>query len=125
MTVTTKTRRDLTPVRVTAEYRSVSTGRDETWTAESADGKWRYLRLDLPRTPWTVLDAATGAECGPWFSSLPKARAYTGSGEAARDLAAAKLAALREECAAAGITAESPAGMDDETERLYRLEKET
>jgi len=120
----TRTRRYLTPVDITERYRSIRTGRMEACAARSRDGLWLYERLDMPGTPWRLVDAASRADCG-WFGSLPKARAYTASGEAARELAKLRLARVRAECAAAGITAESPDTLDPDAERLAREERWT
>jgi hypothetical protein len=123
---TTRTRRDLTPVDITEKHPAIRTGKVQAWAAESDDGTWAYRRLELPGTPWEVEHLPTGTDCG-WFSSLPKARAATADGsalEAVEQAAPSKLDALRRECAAAGITADSPDVLDREAEDLYRLEKE-
>jgi len=114
-----------TPVRITEQHPSFRTGKVQAWAAESADGTWAYRRLELPGTPWEVEHLPTGTDCG-WFSSLPKARAATADGsalEVVEQAWKAKLDALRNACAEAGIAAESPDVPDREAEDLYALER--
>ena len=55
-----KTRRALTPVNVTSRYPSFRAGRVETWSAVSRDGAWKYERLEMAGTPWSVIHVPTG-----------------------------------------------------------------
>ena len=71
----------------TERYR-VRSGRLEISEATSADGRWRYVRLEMPGTPWEVADtvaqAADPEDYRPeWLSSLPAARRWTAGQPAA------------------------------------------
>lgn len=78
----TKTaRRVLTPVDITARFRSFSSGRLENWGARSRDGEWAYARLEISGTPWEVTHVSSGADAG-WYGSLTAARAATADGTA-------------------------------------------
>jgi hypothetical protein len=74
-------RRTLTPVTVTARFPSFRSGRLEDWSAVSADGAWKYERLEVAGTPWQVEHAPTGT-LGDWYGSLSAARAATADGSA-------------------------------------------
>lgn len=57
----------------TTKYRSLRTGRLETWGAVSKDGKWSFQRIEDVGTPWEV----THEDFPGWSmlaGSLPKAR---------------------------------------------------
>ena len=121
----TTTRTRLTPVTITERHPSFRSGRMEAWAAVSRDGDWAYSRVEDDGTPWSVEYVPAGTDCG-LFASLPKARRATADGSAlasAERTLPATLAALREACRTAGITAESPDALDPETERLYALER--
>ena len=77
----TKTRRVLTPVTVTSRYPSFNGGRVENWSAASADGTWKYERVEDTGTLWQVEHVPSGT-IGDWYGSLPKARAATADGRA-------------------------------------------
>lgn len=66
-----------TEIRVTERYLNPRTGRYETWSAVSADGRFTYNRSDETGTPWIVKDTSTGTEVGQWFRSLDRARRHT------------------------------------------------
>lgn len=74
-----KSRIARTPVMITERWPTPS-GRMQTWAAESKDGIWTYIRLDIPGTPWEVKHIPTGRSY--WVGSLPEARANTASGRA-------------------------------------------
>jgi len=112
----------LAPVRITERHRSLR-GQLQAWAAVTVDGEWLIARLEVAGTPWELTHLPTGTGCG-WFGSLLKARRAISDGSALAAVKQARLAALREECAAAGITAESPAELDDEAEHLYALERD-
>lgn len=76
-----KPRRILTPVTVTRRLPSFRSGRIENWAAVSADGVWKYERLELAGTPWQVEHAPTGI-LGDWHGTLTAARAATADGSA-------------------------------------------
>jgi hypothetical protein len=78
---TAKPRRVLTPVTVTARYRSFRSGRLENWAAVSDDGMWEYKRLEISGTPWAVVHVPTGLEAG-WCGTLTAARGMTADGAA-------------------------------------------
>lgn len=75
-------RRVLTPVKTTAKYPSFRSGRVEAWAAISADGQWKYDRIEDTGTPWEVTHLPTGKPVPTWYSSLPNARAATADGSA-------------------------------------------
>ncbi len=65
------------------------TVREEVWSAVSADGRWRYERLELEGTPWQVLHVASG-QLGPdWYGTLDDAAEATAGDLAGRLLRAA------------------------------------
>jgi hypothetical protein len=80
-TRTRKPRRELTPVTVTERYPSFRSGRVENWAAVSADGVWKYARLEVSGTPWSVLHVPSGTE-GNWHGTLTAAREATANGSA-------------------------------------------
>lgn len=80
-TKTRKPRRTLTPVTITSRYPSFNGRRVETWSAVSADGTWKYERLEIAGTPWSVLHVPSGIE-GNWHGTLTAAREATASGAA-------------------------------------------
>lgn len=72
----------------------------QCWGATSVDGVWEYHREDEPSTPWYVKHVATGLIVDVAFSTLDKARRYTGSGNAIKNIEAQKRElAAREEIA--------------------------
>jgi hypothetical protein len=73
--------RTLTPATVTARYPAFRSGRVENWAARSDDGTWAYERLEQAGTPWEVTHLPTGT-AGPWYGTLPAARAGTADGSA-------------------------------------------
>ena len=79
-TKTRKPRRVLTPVTITARFPSFS-GRLENWSAVSADGTWKYERLEISGTPWSVLHVPSGIE-SHWYGTLAAAREGTADGNA-------------------------------------------
>lgn len=81
MTTTTRTRRPLTPVTITARFPSFRSGRVENWSAVSADGTWKYERLEISGTPWVVIHLGAQVE-GDWYGTLTAARAATADGTA-------------------------------------------
>ena len=78
---TRKPRRTLTPVTITARFPSFRSGRLENWSAVSADGTWKYERLEISGTPWTVLHVLSGIE-SHWYGTLTAAREGTANGNA-------------------------------------------
>lgn len=104
----------LTPVTVTARYRSPRTGRMEIWGARSEDGTYAYQRIEDTGTDWTVEHVPTATDCGLW-SSLPNARRATASGEA--------LAAVKHPVATRHSPGQPVLSPDDED--LYRREQES
>jgi hypothetical protein len=66
---------------VTARYPSFRSGRVENWEAVSADGTWKYRRLEISGTPWEVEHVPTGV-VGDWYGTLTAARAATADGSA-------------------------------------------
>jgi len=72
------TRRQLTPINITARHRSTRTGKPEIWAARSRDGRWTYDREETTGTPWIVQHRETGEE--RWFGTLGAARAATANG---------------------------------------------
>lgn len=77
----TRPRRTLTPVEVTRRFPSFRTGRLETWQAVSADGQWRYDRVEVAGTPWALVHVPTGVT-DPGYGTLGDARAATANGSA-------------------------------------------
>lgn len=73
--------RELTPATVTARYPSWNGRRIENWEARSDDGVWLYSRLEISGTPWEARHLPTGTN-GPWYGTLPDARAGTADGSA-------------------------------------------
>jgi hypothetical protein len=65
----------LSPVTITSRYPAFRSGRLETWSAVSTDGRWTYERLEITGTPWEITDTHTGEQI--WAASLPKARRWT------------------------------------------------
>jgi hypothetical protein len=65
-----------------------SAGPAQVWEAESADGRWLYVRTERRGTPWLVLelDPETGKPtelselAAVYVPSLPKARVWTACG---------------------------------------------
>ncbi len=51
--------------------------RQEIWEAASEDGRWRYVRLEMPGTPWEVTDMFADEVVGQWFGTLREARIWT------------------------------------------------
>lgn len=47
-------------------------GRRECWLATSADGAWRFERVEDVSTPWRIIHVPTGTDYGS-ATSLPKA----------------------------------------------------
>lgn len=76
-----KPKRTLTPVDVTRRSPAFRSGRVETWAAVSSDGTWKYERLEIAGTPWSVVHVPTGVE-GDWYSTLTAAREATADGTA-------------------------------------------
>jgi hypothetical protein len=76
-----KPRRALTPVTVTARFPAFRSGRIEAWAAVSADGVWKYGRLEMAGTPWQVEHTPTGV-LGDWYGTLAAAREATADGSA-------------------------------------------
>lgn len=60
----------------TVYWRNPRTGRREICETVSTDGRWRYIRLDMPGTPWETTDL-TSDTTPDWLPSLPKARRWT------------------------------------------------
>lgn len=56
-------------------------GSPQIWQALSADGMWRYERVDDTGTPWMVTHLPTGATMS--FGTLPDARRWTGDDDRA------------------------------------------
>jgi hypothetical protein len=84
MTATTRTpkpRRTLTPVTGITRYPSLRSGRLEAWSAVSADGVWKYERLETVGTPWAVIHVPSGIEAD-WAGTLTAAREMTANGSA-------------------------------------------
>jgi hypothetical protein len=79
-------RRVLTPATVTARFPSFTSGRVENWAAASADGLWKYERIEISGTPWQVIHVPSGTDCG-WYGNLGDARAATADGTALDALA--------------------------------------
>jgi hypothetical protein len=73
--------RTLTPATVTRRFRSFRSGRVENWEARSDDGTWAYARLEITGTPWEARHLPSGT-AGPWYGTLPDARAGTADGTA-------------------------------------------
>lgn len=89
MTATTRTpkpRRTLTPVTGITRYPSLRSGRPEAWSAVSADGVWKFERLEEVRTPWSILHVPSGIEVGSWAGTLSEAREMTANGSALADV---------------------------------------
>jgi hypothetical protein len=89
MTATTRTpkpRRTLTPVTGITRYPSLRSGRLEAWSAVSADGVWKFERLETVRTPWSVTHVPSGIEVGSWAGTLSEAREMTANGSALADV---------------------------------------
>lgn len=80
-TKTRKPRRVLTPVTITARFPSFNGRRLENWSAISADGTWKYERLEISGTPWSVLHVPSGIE-SHWYGTLTAAREGTANGNA-------------------------------------------
>jgi hypothetical protein len=76
-----KPRRTLTPVTITSRYPSFNGGRVENWSAVSTDGVWKFERMEIPSSPWSVIHVPSEVEAG-WYGSLPAAREATASGSA-------------------------------------------
>ena len=53
----------------------------ENWSAVSADGTWKYERLEIAGTPWAVLHVPSGIE-SCWYGTLTAAREGTANGNA-------------------------------------------
>jgi hypothetical protein len=85
-TRTPKPRRTLTPVTAPTRYPSIRSGRLEDWSAVSADGVWKYERLETPRTPWAIVHTPSGIEVGSWAGTLSEAREMTANGSALADV---------------------------------------
>jgi hypothetical protein len=81
VTTAARPRRTLTPVTITSRYPSFNGGRLENWSAVSADGVWKFERMEMSGTPWTVEHVPSEIEAG-WYGSLPAARAATADGSA-------------------------------------------
>lgn len=84
MTTATRTRRPrrvLTPVTITSRYPSFSGRRMENWSAVSADGLWKYERIEDTGTPWEAVHVPTGISTD-WYGTLTAAREATASGTA-------------------------------------------
>lgn len=83
MTATRRRRppRTLTPADVTARYPAFRSGRLEAWEAVSRDGVWRYERIEVSGTPWSVIHIPTGIDAG-WHGTLTAAREMTANGTA-------------------------------------------
>jgi hypothetical protein len=84
MTTATRTRRPrrvLTPVTITSRYPSFSGRRMENWSAVSADGTWKYERIEDTGTPWEAVHVPTGLSTD-WYGTLTAARAATADGSA-------------------------------------------
>jgi hypothetical protein len=89
MTATTRTpkpRRTLTPIAEPVRYPSFRSGRAEDWAAVSADGVWKYERLEEVRTPWSIQHVPSGVEVGTWAGTLAEAREMTANGSALADV---------------------------------------
>jgi hypothetical protein len=80
-TKTRRPRRVLTPVTITSRYPSFRAGRMENWSAVSADGTWKYERLEISGTPWEAVHVPTGITTD-WYGTLTAARAATADGSA-------------------------------------------
>lgn len=81
-----KPRRTLTPIAAPTRYPSIRTGRREDWSAVSDDGVWAFERLEVTRTPWSIVHIPTGIEVGEWAGTLSAAREMTANGEALADV---------------------------------------
>jgi hypothetical protein len=81
VTRTPKPRRTLTPIAGITRYPSLRSGRLEAWSAVSADGDWKYERLEEAGTPWAVEYVPTGT-LGDWYGTLDAAREATADGSA-------------------------------------------
>jgi hypothetical protein len=71
----------LTPVTVTRRYPAFRSGRVEDWAAVSADGVWKFARLEIAGSPWEVEHMPTST-LGDWYGTLTAARAATADGSA-------------------------------------------
>jgi len=85
-TRTPKPRRTLTPVTAPTRYPSIRTGRLEDWSAVSDDGVWAFERLEVTRTPWSIVHKPSGIEVGVWAGTLSEAREMTANGDALADV---------------------------------------
>jgi len=108
----TSTPRKHTPVTVTERHPSFRSGRLEIWAAVSTDGTYTYNRIEDTGTLWAVEYVPEHTDCG-LFSSLPKARRATASGEA--------LAAVNRPVATRHSPGQPVLSADDEL--LYRREQ--
>lgn len=62
-------------IRITSRGRHLGTRHREAWSAESADGKWKFERLEIEGTPWE----ASHVDFPGWsalFGSLRTAREH-------------------------------------------------
>lgn len=72
----------MTAIEITAKFRSIRTGRMETWAVRSTDGVWTYERDEDTGTLWAVTHVPTGR--WTYYPSLPKARKDTADGSLKR-----------------------------------------
>jgi hypothetical protein len=89
MTATTRTpkpRRTLTPVTRITRYPSLRSGRMEAWSAVSDDGVWKFERLEMTGSPWSMQHTPSGIEVGTWAGTLSEAREMTANGSALADV---------------------------------------
>lgn len=96
--------------------RPLNGGAAQIRDAVSADGVWRYHRVEMVGTPWRVEHLPSGRDT--WFDSLPESRAWTAD-------TAAAVKFLREACdlelvrsGFTGIVDVVAAGHDPQVERF-------
>lgn len=92
-------------------YDARTSGPTRIYEATSACGRWHYLRVDAPTTPWRITYTPTGQQVDE--ASLPKARRWTASPHAVAHLVAVASDVVARDGAQPGtiVLAAAPGGL--------------